>query len=122
MGDIHFSQGDGEISFCGAIEMSGVITLKTRVIPDGVALYNIKNPIYLPGPIEPRYNRQLTFQGISVTEQGEQLYLDATCAYRNACLNAIEHLKKLGYSGEQAYLLLSACPCEGRLAGECTSL
>lgn len=25
MGDIHFSQGDGEISFCGAIEMSGYI-------------------------------------------------------------------------------------------------
>jgi formamidase len=25
MGDIHFSQGDGEISFCGAIEMSGSI-------------------------------------------------------------------------------------------------
>ena len=30
MGDIHFSQGDGEISFCGAIEMAGVLTLKTR--------------------------------------------------------------------------------------------
>jgi formamidase len=28
MGDIHFSQGDGEVSFCGAIEMSGYLLLK----------------------------------------------------------------------------------------------
>jgi len=27
-GDMHFSQGDGEISFCGAIEMSGFLELK----------------------------------------------------------------------------------------------
>src|SRR5215208_959864 len=27
MGDLHFSQGDGEITFCGAIEMSGYIDL-----------------------------------------------------------------------------------------------
>jgi formamidase len=104
-------------SFCGAIEMAGVLTLKTSIIPNGMALYNVKNPIYLPGPIEPRYHRQLTFQGISVTEEGQQLYLDSTVAYRNACLNAIEHLKTLGYSGEQAYLLMSACPCEGHIGG-----
>ena len=73
MGDIHFSQGDGEISFCGAIEMSGIITLKTSIIPGGMDLYGIKNPLYLPGPVEPRYHRQLTFQGISVTEQGKQV-------------------------------------------------
>lgn len=28
VGDLHFSQGDGEISFCGAIEIAGIITLK----------------------------------------------------------------------------------------------
>ena len=27
VGDLHFSQGDGEISFCGAIEMAGEITI-----------------------------------------------------------------------------------------------
>jgi formamidase len=73
MGDIHFSQGDGEISFCGAIEMAGCITLKTSIISNGMELYGIKNPLYLPGPIEPKYHRQLTFQGISVTEQGKQV-------------------------------------------------
>jgi len=25
-GDLHFSQGDGEITFCGAIEMGGLST------------------------------------------------------------------------------------------------
>lgn len=28
MGDMHFSQGDGEVSFCGAIEMSGWLELR----------------------------------------------------------------------------------------------
>lgn len=32
VGDLHFSQGDGEISFCGAIEMAGVITLNFKVM------------------------------------------------------------------------------------------
>lgn len=27
-GDMHFSQGDGEVTFCGAIEMSGFLDLK----------------------------------------------------------------------------------------------
>jgi len=117
MGDIHFSQGDGEISFCGAIEMAGAITLKTTIIRNGIAMYGIRNPLYIPGPVEPRYNDLLTFQGISLDGEGKQLYLDATAAYRMACLNAIEYLKKFGYSGEQAYLLLSAAPCEGKLAG-----
>jgi acetamidase/formamidase len=35
-----------------------------------------------------------------------------------AVLNAINYLHKVGgYTREQAYLLLSGCPCEGRLAG-----
>ena len=31
MGDMHFSQGDGEVSFCGAIEMRGWLDLKCTV-------------------------------------------------------------------------------------------
>ena len=31
MGDLHFSQGDGEITFCGAIEMPGWIHLKVEL-------------------------------------------------------------------------------------------
>jgi formamidase len=28
MGDLHFSQGDGEITFCGAIEMAGWVDIR----------------------------------------------------------------------------------------------
>jgi formamidase len=84
MGDIHFSQGDGEISFCGAIEMSGYIDLHVDIIKGGVEKYAMINP---------------------------------HVAYRRECLNATEYLKKFGYTGEQAYLLLSCAPVEGRVSG-----
>jgi formamidase len=117
MGDIHFSQGDGEISFCGAIEMSGFLDLHVDIIKGGVAKYGMVNPIFKPGPVEPHHSEYLIFEGISVDERGKQYYLDAHVAYKRACLNAIEHLKHFGFTGEQAYLLLSCCPCEGRVSG-----
>jgi len=118
MGDIHFSQGDGEISFCGAIEMSGYLDLHVDIIKGGMAKYGMINPIFKPGPVEPRYSEYLVFEGISVDEfTGEQYYLDAHVSYRNACLNAVNYLKKFGFTGEQAYLLLSCAPIEGRLSG-----
>lgn len=118
MGDIHFSQGDGEISFCGAIEMSGYIDLHVDLIKGGVEKYGMVNPIFKPGPVEPRYSEYLVFEGISVDEfTGKQYYLNAHVAYRRACLNAIEYLKKFGFTGEQAYLLLSCAPIEGRISG-----
>jgi formamidase len=118
MGDIHFSQGDGEISFCGAIEMAGYLDLHVDIIKGGVAKYGMINPIFKPGPVEPHYSEYLVFEGISVDEfTGEQYFLDAHVSYRRACLNAIEYLKKFGFTGEQAYLLLSCAPVEGRLSG-----
>ena len=42
VGDLHFSQGDGEISFCGAIEMAGVITIKFTVMKGGVKALDMK--------------------------------------------------------------------------------
>ena len=56
VGDLHFSQGDGEISFCGAIEIAGTITLNFKVIKGGqeqLGMVGGKSPIYLPGPVEP---------------------------------------------------------------------
>jgi formamidase len=117
MGDIHFSQGDGEISFCGAIEMSGFIDLHVDIIKGGVEKYAMVNPIFKPGPVEPRYSEYLVFEGISVDEFGKQYFMDVHIAYRRACLNAIEYLKKFGFTGEQAYLLLSCAPIEGRVSG-----
>jgi len=117
MGDLHFSQGDGEITFCGAIEMAGWAHLKVDLIKDGMAKYGIKNPIFRPSPITPTYNDYLIFEGISVDEAGEQHYLDVQVAYRQACLNAIEYLKKFGYSGAQAYSILGTAPVQGHISG-----
>ena len=118
-GDLHFSQGDGEITFCGAIEMGGFIDFGVDLIKGGMEKYGITtNPVLIPGRVEPRYSDFLTFIGVSVDESsGENYYLDATVAYRRACLNAVEYLKKFGYSGEQAYLLLGSAPIEGRVSG-----
>ena len=118
MGDIHWSQGDGEITFCGAIEMAGFLDIGVDLIKDGVRKYGITNPIFRPSPIEPHFAEYLVFEGISVDEHtGEQYYLDAHVAYRRACLNAVEYLKKFGYTGEQAYVILGTAPVEGRISG-----
>jgi formamidase len=118
-GDLHFSQGDGEITFCGAIEMGGFIDFGVDLIKGGMETYGVTtNPIFMPGNVEPRYSEFLTFIGISVDHENDtDGYLNATLAYKRACLNAVEYLKKFGYSGEQAYLLLGSAPIEGRVSG-----
>lgn len=117
MGDLHFSQGDGEITFCGAIEMAGWLHIKVELIKGGMAKYGVKNPIFRPSPIAPKYDDFLIFEGISVDEQGKQHYLDVHVAYRQACLNAIEYLKKFGYTGDQAYSILGTAPVQGHISG-----
>ncbi|XP_061365568.1 uncharacterized protein LOC133308859 isoform X3 [Gastrolobium bilobum] len=124
-GDMHFSQGDGEVSLCGAIEMSGFLELKVEIIRGGMKEYLTPmgptplhvNPIFEIGPVEPRFSEWLVFEGISVDESGRQHYLDASVAYKRAVLNAIDYISKFGYSKEQVYLLLSCIPCEGRISG-----
>ncbi|KAK2628860.1 hypothetical protein QTJ16_001963 [Diplocarpon rosae] len=119
VGDLHFSQGDGEISFCGAIEMSGVITINFKVVKNGMVDLGMKSPIYLPGPVEPHYGpgRYLTFEGFSVDQHGKQHYMDVTVAYRQTILRCIEYLRRFGYSDYQIYLLLSCAPVQGHVAG-----
>jgi formamidase len=117
MGDLHFSQGDGEITFCGAIEMAGFLDLRVNVIKGGMAKYGILNPIFELSHLQPNYSNFLVFEGISVDEKGKQYYLDAHVAYRQACLNAINYLKKFGYTGEQIYAILGTAPVEGRISG-----
>ncbi|KAI9822289.1 MAG: hypothetical protein M1827_000007 [Pycnora praestabilis] len=120
VGDLHFSQGDGEISFCGAIEMAGgVITIKFDLMKNGMKDLGMKSPMYLPGPVEPHYGpgRYLTFEGFSVDEHGKQHHLDVTIAYRQTTLRCIEYLKRFGYDDYQIYLLLSCAPVQGHVAG-----
>ncbi|KAJ6489051.1 Acetamidase Formamidase [Mycena sanguinolenta] len=111
VGDLHFSQGDGEMSFCGAIEMAGVITFSTSIIKGGVEKFALKQPIFLPSPVDPLYSAKVVFEGISVDYHGDgkQYDMDATVAYKQAALNAIAYLMK------QAYILLSAAPVESHV-------
>lgn len=117
IGDLHFAQGDGEISFCGAVEMGGYIHVGVNLIKGGMSKYNTTMPLFEPGRNEPRYTDFVSFMGISVDQSGSQHYMDATISYRQACLNAIDYLKQFGYTGEQAYLILCAAPIEGRVSG-----
>ena len=104
MGDMHFAQGDGEVSFCGAIEMSGWLKVRCTVLEGGMKKYLTPigptdlhvNPIFEIGPMEPRYSEYLVFEGISVDESGKQYFLDASVAYKRAVLNAIKYLSKFG--------------------------
>ncbi|KAG7444689.1 Acetamidase/Formamidase [Guyanagaster necrorhizus] len=117
VGDLHFSQGDVRLAFCGAIEMAGIITFSTSIIKGGVEKFALKQPIFMPSPIDPLYSSKLIFEGISVDYHGDgkQYNMDATVAYKQAALNAIAYLMKIGYTREQAYLLLSAAPIESHV-------
>jgi formamidase len=116
MGDLHFSQGDGEIAFCGAIEMDGATHVGFDLIKGGMQKYGLTAPIFMPSPVRPRYESYLTFEGICV-EKGTNYYMDATVAYRQACLKAIDYLTHFGYTKNQAYMLLTTAPVEGRIGG-----
>ncbi len=117
IGDLHFGQGDGEITFCGAIEFPGYIDLNFSLIKGGVEKYNLKQPLFKPGQMARQYNEWLTFEGISV-EDGRNYYMNATVAYRQACLHAVDYLSRaMDWSHEQAYLFLGGAPVEGRIGG-----
>ena len=96
MGDLHFSQGDGVITFCGAIEIAALTHFRVSRIKDGVQRYGIKNAIVKSSAIVVRYEDYLVSEGISVDEQGKQHSLDGTVACRQACLNALEYLTRFG--------------------------
>ena len=117
-GDLHFSQGDGEITFCGAIEMGGFMDLHVDLIKGGMAKYGVKeNAIFMPGLRDPQYSDWIAFSGVSVDKNGKQHYLDSGLAYANACHHAIDYLMKFGYTDIQAYMILGTAPVEGRLSG-----
>lgn len=116
-GDLHFSQGDGEITFCGAIEMPGWLDLQVDVIKNGMEDFGVDHAIFKPGNVEPQFSEFITFEGYSVTEDGEQHYKNANIGMRRACLDAIDYLSNFGYTKEQAYIILSTAPVESRLAG-----
>ena len=118
MGDLHFSQGDGEITFCGAIEMGGFMDLHVDVIKNGMETYGVyENAIFMPGLRDPQYSEWIAFSGVSVDLQGRQHYLNSQLSYERACHHAIDYLMKFGYSDIQAYMILGSAPIEGRFSG-----
>ncbi|EME29093.1 formamidase [Galdieria sulphuraria] len=94
IGDLHFSQGDGEVSFCGAIEMSGYAILRCQIIRNGMDRYLSPmgptklhvNPIFEVGPLEPRYSEYLVFEGVSVDEQGRQTLFRCICCVQTGSI------------------------------------
>ncbi|EMA43657.1 formamidase [Halococcus saccharolyticus DSM 5350] len=117
IGDFHASQGDGEITFCGAIEMAAYIDVKFDLVKEGMEKHGVDHPIFEPGNRGPTFEDYVTFCGYSVTEDGEQHYIDSHVAYRRASLQAIDYLKKFGYTGQQALHILGTAPIEGRQSG-----
>lgn len=114
VGDTHFCQSDGEPTT--AIEMPGVVTLRVNVVKNGVQTLGLTSPMYQTSPSEPTYPNKLVFTGLSTTDDGAvQTDRDGMTAYRNASWNAMQYLQKMGYSREQAYVILSASPCEAKV-------
>lgn len=68
VGDLYFSQGDGEIIFCGVIEMVGWIYMCVNLIKDGMVKYVIKNLIFKFSLIILKYDDYFIFEGILVDE------------------------------------------------------
>jgi formamidase len=115
VGDIHFSLADGEITVCGAIEMAGYLDLTVDVIRDGMKSFGLTNPFFITGPVSATYTDYIVFEGFSVDSDGKQYNLDPHISFRQACLDAITYLTRFGYSREQAYVILSTAPIEGRI-------
>ena len=118
MGDLHFSQGDGEITFCGAIEMGGFMDLHVDLIKGGMDTYGVsENAIFMPGQHRPAVQRVARVLR-HVGDARRRAALPRLAPVLPAGLPARDRLpEKFGYSDIQAYMILGAAPIEGRLSG-----
>ncbi|MEV0822471.1 acetamidase/formamidase family protein [Nonomuraea rubra] len=116
LGDHHLAAGDGESCF-NAMEMDGRSWLRLHVIEDGMARHRVTTPIVQPAPLVAGFgaDRYLGFNGFSF-HGAEQGYQDASLAAREAMLRAVDYLMGVGYSGEQAYVILSVAPVQFRIS------
>jgi formamidase len=102
-GDLHFVQGDGEVSLY-AVETSGSVTFRVglRKAPDWLPRF----PAYEAPPRPPRAAFATT--GIPLADDGENGWLDLGLAARRALLELIGWLRsERGLGFEQAYALCS---------------
>lgn len=124
IGDLHYTQGDGEVSGT-ALEMDGTVTLTVELIEDGPDLD--RGPHY-EGPATLLDIPSRSFYattGFPIKEEGEvppdmrylesakvaglqNLSKDVSLAARNALLEMIDYISETyGYTREQAYLICS---------------
>jgi formamidase len=110
-GDLHFSQGDGEV--CGsAIEMRGRVRLRFTVRKGEAARSRVRDLQVITAGRERSMNgdeprRHFMTTGICV-EKGRNYSEDLTVAARRAVENMISHLGTWGLDEQQAYVLCSA--------------
>ncbi|EAQ98113.2 acetamidase/formamidase family protein [Congregibacter litoralis] len=122
IGDVHYAQGDGEVSGT-AIEMDATVTLRTEILKEAPAKgVSFTGPVSTLGIPSKRY---FATTGLPFKKAGEipsdMAYLDSVrlaaleslpddiaLAARNALLAMIDHLvTHYGYSVDQAYVICS---------------
>lgn len=93
---------------------AGIITIRFDLIKDGMKSRAITSPVFRAGDVAPQFSpsRYLTFEGFSVDENGKQHFMDATVAYRQACLKAIEYLKRFGEPSMDDWIRNTLCSTE----------
>lgn len=102
-GDLHFVQGDGEVSLYG-VECHGAITARLTIHRD--LAWRPTFPAYTAPPRPPREVFATT--GIPLRDDGTNAYLDTTVASRRALIELIGWLRaEHGLSPEQAIALCS---------------
>ena len=102
-GDLHFVQGDGEISLYG-VECHGSITVRVDVLKG--ERWTPRFPAYTAPPRPPREVFATT--GVPLRDDGSNAYLDTTLASRRALIELIGWLgAEHGLTPEQAIALCS---------------
>ena len=124
MGDLHYAQGDGEVSGT-AIEMDADVTVTTRVIREGPEL--ARGPHYegparlldipsrrfyattgFPLKAEGEVPPDMKYLNSEVVPRLQNLSKDVSLAARNALLEMIDYMSETyGLSPEQAYIVAS---------------
>jgi formamidase len=122
IGDVHFAQGDGEVSGT-AIEMDSTVTLKAEILSEppapGVSYSGPASVLAIPSerffattglPLkgEGEVPADMDYLDSSVVAGLESLPDDIALAARNALIAMIDHLvSAYGYTPEQAYIICS---------------
>jgi formamidase len=102
-GDLHFAQGDGEVSLY-AIETSGAVTFRVGLRKEPV--WRPRFPAYQAPPRPPRDYFATT--GIPLDDEGGNVYLDLNAATRRALVELLSWLEaERGLTREQALALAS---------------